>query len=157
MLVVDANIIVEVTLERLGVEALNALGDEQLVAPWLLWSEVPAALSAMTFRAEISHELGQAALERLDSINVEPRHPENLIGEAWRTTTNLGWAKTYDAEYLALAKILECRMVTLDGPMWRRTKHLGFVVIPEELKPTPPNEDTPEKPPTTPEDRTQES
>lgn len=53
MLVVDANVIVEVTLERLGAEVLGTLGDEQLVAPWLLWSEVPAALRAMTFRAEI--------------------------------------------------------------------------------------------------------
>jgi hypothetical protein len=38
VLVVDANVIVEVTLERLGAEALGTLGDEQLVAPWLLWS-----------------------------------------------------------------------------------------------------------------------
>ena len=133
MLVIDANLIVEVTLERLGVEALNTLSDEQLVAPWLLWSEVPAALSAMTFRTEISRELGEAALGRLDSINVEPRHPANLIDEAWRTASEFGWAKTYDAEYLALAKILNCRLVTLDGPLWRRTQHLGFVITPKEL------------------------
>jgi hypothetical protein len=33
VLVVDANVVVEVTLERFGVTALDALGDEQLVAP----------------------------------------------------------------------------------------------------------------------------
>ncbi len=149
MLVVDANVIVEITLERFGIQALDTLGDELLVAPWLLWSEVPAALSAMVFRAEISRELGEAALGRLDTINVQPRHPDALIAEAWRIAKEHGWAKTYDAEYLALAQVLDCRLVTLDGPLWRGTKHLGYVVTPEELKPAAHEPETPsEEPPT---------
>jgi predicted nucleic acid-binding protein len=139
VLVVDANVIVEVTLERFGVRALDMLGDERLVAPWLLWSEVPAALSAMVFRAEISRELGESALGRLETIKVEPRHPDSLVAEAWRIAKERGWAKTYDAEYLALAHLLGCRLVTLDGPLWRATRNLGYVVTPEELK--PPTED----------------
>lgn len=135
MLVVDANVVVEVTLERLGVTALEGLGNEQLVAPWLLWSEVPAALSAMVFRSEISRELGEPALGRLATIKVEPLHPDGLITEAWRITKERGWAKTYDAEYLALAQLLDCRLVTLDGPLWRATRSLGYVVTPQELKP----------------------
>lgn len=135
MLVVDANVVVEVTLERFGVKALDMLGDEQLVAPWLLWSEVPAALSAMVFRAEISRELGESALGRLEAIDVEPRHPDGLVTEAWRIAKERGWAKTYDAEYLALAQLLGCRLVTLDGPLWRATRNLGYVMTPEELKP----------------------
>lgn len=146
MLVVDANVVVEVTLERLGVTALDALGDEQLVAPWLLWSEVPAALSAMVYRAEISRELGQSALERLEAIKVEPLHPDDLVTEAWRIAKERGWAKTYDAEYLALARLLGCRLVTLDGPLWRATRNLGYVVTPEELK--PPMENIPAAPET---------
>lgn len=139
MLVVDANVVVEVTLERFGVKALDMLGDEQMIAPWLLWSEVPAALSAMVFRAEISRELGESALRRLETIKVEPLHPDGLITEAWRISKERGWAKTYDAEYLALARLLGCRLVTLDGPLWRATRNLGYVVTPEELK--PPTED----------------
>ncbi len=67
--------------------------------------------------------------------STEPRHPDDLIDEARRIAKAFGWAKTYDAEYLALAKILGCRLVTLDGPLWRRTNQLGFVVTPEELEP----------------------
>jgi hypothetical protein len=26
------------------------------------------------------------------------------------------------------------RLVTMDGPLWRRTQHLGFVITPEELE-----------------------
>jgi predicted nucleic acid-binding protein len=135
VLIVDANVVVEVTLERFGVTALDALGDERLAAPWLLWSEVPAALSAMVFRTEISRELGESALERLETIKVEPLHPDGLVTEAWRIAKERGWAKTYDAEYLALARLLGCRLVTLDGPLWRATRNLGYVVTPEELKP----------------------
>lgn len=133
MLVIDATVVVEAALERLGLDVLNALSDEQLVAPWLLWSEAPSALSAMTFRGEISRELGEAAIGRLEQINIEPRHPSELIGQAWRVASEFGWAKTYDAEYIALAQLLDCRLVTLDGPMWRRMKNLGFVVTPSEL------------------------
>ncbi|MDP8978882.1 MAG: hypothetical protein M3N17_10005 [Actinomycetota bacterium] len=44
-----------------------------------------------------------------------------------------GWAKTYDAEYLALARILGCRMVTVDGCLRRGVSRLGLVVGPTEL------------------------
>lgn len=144
MLVVDASLVVEVLLERLGVQALATLGDEQLVAPWLLWSEVPAALSAMVFRRDISRELGEAAIGRLDDIDIEPRHPDDLVDRAWQIAKKNGWAKTYNAEYLALAELLCCRLVTIDGPLWRRSRHLSFVVTPSELLP---NADDPEKNP----------
>jgi hypothetical protein len=36
VLVVDASVIVEVTLQRLETDAMKALGEDGLVAPWLL-------------------------------------------------------------------------------------------------------------------------
>jgi predicted nucleic acid-binding protein len=49
----------------------------------------------------------------------------------------LGWAKVYDAHYVALARLLDCRLVTLDEKLRRGTDRLGFVITPEELKPAP--------------------
>ena len=46
----------------------------------------------------------------------------------------MGWAKTYDAEYLALAELLDCRFVTLDARLHRGAARLGFVLSPTELK-----------------------
>lgn len=136
MLVVDASVIVEVTLQRLETEAMNALGEDELVAPWLLWSEVPSVLNELVYRSDIPADIGQKAIERLKTITIKPRRPDDLIDEAQHIAKDFGWAKTYDAEYLALAKILGCKLVTLDGPLWRRTNQLGFVVTPTDLTPT---------------------
>jgi predicted nucleic acid-binding protein len=42
-------------------------------------------------------------------------------------------AKTYDAEYVALAGLLRCRLVTIDGRLRRGAGRLGFVVLLNEL------------------------
>ena len=43
------------------------------------------------------------------------------------------WAKTYDAEYLALARLLRCRLLTLDGRLRRRAASVVEIVGPTEL------------------------
>jgi predicted nucleic acid-binding protein len=58
---------------------------------------------------------------------------EQLGAEAWRIADELGWAKTYDAEYLALALLLGCRVVTVDGRLRRGADRLGIVISMEEL------------------------
>ena len=32
----------------------------------------------------------------------------------------MGWAQTYDAEYLALARLLRCRLLTTDAKLKRQ-------------------------------------
>jgi hypothetical protein len=61
-------------------------------------------LSELAFRAEISRKLAQRALDRFiaGEIGVSERRPDGLVAEAWQIAAGLGWAKTYDAEYLAL-------------------------------------------------------
>jgi hypothetical protein len=71
----DASLIVELALDRIGEDASSALGDEELIAPPLLWSEVPSVLHELAFRGEISRALGEPALQRfLDGrIGIRPR------------------------------------------------------------------------------------
>jgi predicted nucleic acid-binding protein len=52
---------------------------------------------------------------------------------AWQVADELAWAKTYDAEYVGLARLLRCRLVTLDARLRRGADRLGFVVAPHEL------------------------
>jgi predicted nucleic acid-binding protein len=65
---------------------------------------------------------------------VESRAPAKLGPTAWRIADELGWAKTYDAEYVAVAQLLGCRVVTLDGRMLRGAARLGLAVSPDELE-----------------------
>jgi hypothetical protein len=58
--------------------------------------------------------------------------PELTI-TAVRIASELGWAKTYDAEYLALARLLDTRVVTLDLRLRRGAERLSLVVTPDEL------------------------
>jgi len=64
---------------------------------------------------------------------IERVAPSRLQEEAWAVADEFGWAKTYDANYVALARLLDCRLVTLDARLRRGTARLGFVVGPTEL------------------------
>jgi predicted nucleic acid-binding protein len=52
---------------------------------------------------------------------------------AWKVADELGWAKTYDAHYVALAQLLKCRLVTVDERMLRGVARLKIAVRPREL------------------------
>jgi len=99
----------------------------------LLWPEVRSSLHESVWRGEISGELGRLGLKRLTGAPIKPRDPPRLGEEAWRLAEALGWAKIYDAEYLALAQLLRCRLVTDDAALRRGTAHLGLVVGATEL------------------------
>lgn len=129
MLVVDASVAVAASYAPHGFEEF---GDERLVAPALMWSEARSALHELLWRREISAEDAQAARTRLERCPVEQRR-HRLLGErAWQIAELLGWAKTYDAEYVALAELLGCRLVTIDARLRRSTERLGIVVSPAE-------------------------
>lgn len=135
MLVVDASVAVELSLDRIGERASEALGGEQLVAPPLLWSETPSVVHELAFRGDISQRLADRSLKRFlgGKIEIHESRPAGLAKGAFVLADELGWAKTYDAEYVALAQILGCRLVTIDARLRRGTERLGFVVTPREL------------------------
>jgi predicted nucleic acid-binding protein len=85
VLVIDASLAVELSLDRVGQRASQALGGEELVAPCPLWSEAPSALHELAFRGDISRELADWALKRFlaGEIEVDERRPEGLTMAAW--------------------------------------------------------------------------
>jgi predicted nucleic acid-binding protein len=130
VLVLDANVVIPAcTVDR----GFRHFGRERLVAPSLMWSEARSSLHEAVWRGELDPAEGERSVGRLDRCPVRAEsHPE-LGHEAWRLADELGFAKTYDAEYLALANLLGCRLVTLDARLKRATHRLGFVVGPTEL------------------------
>src|SRR6202022_511218 len=130
MLVVDAAVVITACLSEAG---LKSLGREELVAPHLMWSEASSVMHELRWRKEISGELAVIGLERLAIAEVSPRRPKGLIDEAWRIADRLGWAKTYDAEYLALARLLRCRLLTTDAKLKASASKMVEVIGPSEL------------------------
>jgi predicted nucleic acid-binding protein len=130
-LVIDASIAVPACLSDAG---FSILTDDDLVAPPLLWSETRSVLHEHVWRKEITRSDGEAAVRALDSAPVRRYDERNVGAEAWRIADELGWAKTYDAEYVALAHLLGCRLVTLDGRLRRGAERLGLVVTIDELQ-----------------------
>jgi predicted nucleic acid-binding protein len=130
VLVVDASLIVTWCL---GDGALEQLAPDERCAPALMWSEARSVLHERMWRGELSTDHSKRARERLAAADVKLRKHSRLAEECWRIADELGWAKTYDAEYLALASLLRCRLVTVDARLRRGADRFGFVVGPTEL------------------------
>jgi predicted nucleic acid-binding protein len=130
VLVLDASLIVAWCL---GAGELEDLAPGDRCAPALMWSEGRSVLHEQAWRGELSTPEADRARRRLAAAAVKLRTHRALGDETWRIAEDLGWAKTYDAEYLALASLLHCRLVTLDARLRRGADRLGFVVGPTEL------------------------
>jgi predicted nucleic acid-binding protein len=83
----------------------------------------------------MSRELAVATRDRLLAALIRRRTSDLLHIEAWHVAEELGWAKTYDAEYVALARLLDCRLLTVDDRLRRGAGRLVHIVGPTELWP----------------------
>jgi predicted nucleic acid-binding protein len=129
ILVVDAS----VALRAASADSWTPLGSHSLVAPAVMWSEATSALHEAVWRRELSAGRAREVLSRLSAAPVSRRNDRRLPSAAWRIADELGWAKTYDAEYLALARLLGGCVVTLDARLRRGADRLRLVVLPNEL------------------------
>lgn len=127
--VVDASVVVQACIDAAGFDPLAAF---TLVGPPLLVSEAMSALHEGAFRGEMSKELARLAADRLQAAPIELVRPEGLAAAAWEAADALGWAKTYDAEYVALARLLACPLMTVDARMARGAGHLVRMVGPAD-------------------------
>jgi predicted nucleic acid-binding protein len=130
VLVLDASLVVPTCAT--GVD-FGFLGDSDLVAPPIMWSEARSTLHAALRRGELTADHAWASHARLTEAPITVRNPRGLGAEAWRVADELGWARTYDAEYLALARLSGCRVVTADARLRRGADRTGLVVGPDEL------------------------
>jgi len=130
MIVADASAIIQACLSEVDVQELRA---HDLVAPPLLWSEATSAIHELKWRRQISGELASKAIRRLSEAPVRPRRSPEPHTEAWRIADLLGWAKTYDAEYVALALRSKCRLLTTDARLAATARSLVEVIGPADL------------------------
>ncbi|MGI8658487.1 MAG: type II toxin-antitoxin system VapC family toxin [Candidatus Limnocylindria bacterium] len=130
MLVVDASVALSAALTRDG---FARIAHQDLVAPPLMWSEAVSALREHAWRGDISAAQAAASLAALMGAPIRKRAPRGLHAEAWRIAEQLGWAKTYDAEYVALARLLKCRLLTRDDRLRRGAARVIESIGPMEI------------------------
>ncbi len=107
--------------------AIEIRSEHELLAPTLLRSQTLSTLHEAVHRGDMP---AAAAREQLARIN---RLPIRLLGDAvlrrraWELADRLGWASTYDAEYVALTQLQADAFITLDDELARSLQ--GIVPI----------------------------
>ncbi len=110
-MVIDASALVKAALS----DNLADLGRLVLHAPTLIWSESASALNQLLWRSEVSANEARSSLVGILSQPLEIVPSSELVERASAIAKRLGWAKTYDAEYLALAERLNVPLLTADA------------------------------------------
>jgi predicted nucleic acid-binding protein len=131
MLIVDASAILYAASSQEAWDRLLTVDD--LSAPPIFWSEAVSVLHEARWRGAVSRELTESALKRVLAAPISRQVPQQLYSEAWSIADQLGWAKTYDAEYVALARINDCSLLTADARLRRGAGHLVTIIGPDEL------------------------
>ena len=129
-LVVDASVCLDVCLSAAGWELLAG---HKLLAPPLLRSELSSALRSLDWRRAVSRELVEAARGRFARSPVELTTSDDHFERTWAVAVRLGWAKTYDAEYIALAAARGVALLTIDERLQRSAAGIVAIVTPTEL------------------------
>ncbi len=127
--VIDASAATTVCLSADGFGLIS----DSLSAPVLLRSEVLAAVQGMQWRGEISEQLAELAVGRLLEGPIRLVRRIEVYREARRIAGALGWAKTYDAEYVALARLSGFPLLTVDDRLARRVRDLVDIRLPGDL------------------------
>jgi len=117
--VVDCETLLSVAAGEIHVNAAH-----RLVAPTLVRSQALSALYETARRGDISPAEGLERVSRINSLKVRFLGDRALQREAWKIAEQLGWASTYDAEYVALTKLQADAFVTANAQLARAVSRL---------------------------------
>jgi predicted nucleic acid-binding protein len=94
----------------------------KLLAPTLLRSQTLSALHEAVQRGEIPADVARDRLKHIGRMPIRLLGDAVLRRRAWDLADQLGWASTYDAEYVALTQLQADAFITLDKKLARSVK-----------------------------------
>ena len=108
-------------------EGIEVGGEHELLAPTLLRSQTLSVLHEAVLRGEVQADVAREHLARIGRMPIRLLGDAVLRRRAWDIADQLGWASTYNAEYVALTLLQADAFVTLDAELARSVE--GIVTI----------------------------
>jgi predicted nucleic acid-binding protein len=118
---------------RLAQERAVISAEHQLVAPALIRSQMNTLLFQAVQRGELTKREARQRLDYTRSTRMRLLGDRVLQSVAWDVAEQLGWAETYDAEYVALTRLQADAFVTLDPTLAQAVQDLVTVAPFEAL------------------------
>ena len=120
--VVDCGVVLELAQEDFELPA-----GHELLAPTLLRSQTLSRLHEAVHAGELDPEVARERIARVSALPIRLLGDAVLRRRAWEVADQLGWAETYDAEYIALTHLQADAFVTLDPELARTVE--GVVAL----------------------------
>lgn len=114
MIVVDASIIVTALADDGpdGDRARDRLRTERLAAPHVIDLEVTSAWRRLAGAGDLDERRAELAMADLRALRIERAQHRPLLARCWELRANL---TVYGAAYVALAELLETKLLTADA------------------------------------------
>ncbi len=126
--VVDPSVVL-----HLAASGTEVLVEHELLAPTLLRSQTLSVLHEAVFRGEIAPEVARDQLARIGRMSIRLLGDAVLRRRAWEVADRLGWATTYNAEYVALTQLQADAFITLDEELARSVTGIVAIASIEDL------------------------
>jgi len=127
--VVDCGVVL-----HLASEASEIPSEHELLAPTLLRSQTLSAPHEAVHRGELPPDVALGRLTRIWAMRIRLLGDAVLRRKAWDIAEQLGWAETYDAEYIALTQLQADAFVTLDAELARQVEGIVPTATIEALR-----------------------
>jgi predicted nucleic acid-binding protein len=121
------------TVLHLASEQIQVSREHRLLAPTLLRSQALSALHEAVQRGDIPPGEARDRLGRIGRLPIRLLGDAVLRRRAWEVADRLGWASTYDAEYVALTQLQADALITLDADLARQAGEIIAVAPLEAL------------------------
>ena len=127
--VVDAGAVIHIVTA--GVEVSK---EHELLAPTLLRSQVLSLLHEGVQRGEIPADVARDRLARIGRMSIRLLGDGVLRRKAWQVADELGWASTYNAEYVALTQLQADALITVDAEFARSVEGVVATASIDDLR-----------------------
>ncbi len=104
---------------HLAAEGIDVADEHELLAPTLLRSQALSLMHEAVRSGELADGVARDRLDRIGRMKIRLLGDAVLRRRAWELASQLGWASTYDAEYIALTQLQADAFVTLDATLAR--------------------------------------